>query len=208
MLCGSTLHKPREKKKRFKSSPNYSSLQEPARFCISRDSKGVMTVLCTPTQSQSSAFSALWSKRFMTWSRTSCLCLPEDNLSARRAILPSQDLNEGTKNAILTFRCPAPGGTVTLKLDSQVLFFTVSRKNDVLENRIHQSAAQKQAEWLRQAIGNTDDRSGSEVSPLFCVQEPTWDVVFQSTLWIGRTGGFIELLGGFMLAQEGRDLAL
>jgi len=43
----------------------------------------------------------------------------------------------------------------------------VSRKNYVLENRIHQSAAQKQAEQLRQAIGNTDAWSGSQVSLLF-----------------------------------------
>lgn len=66
MLCGSSLHKPREKSKCFKPSPNYVSLQESARFCISRDSKGVMTVLCTPTQSQSSAFSAFGPKRFIT----------------------------------------------------------------------------------------------------------------------------------------------
>lgn len=52
MLCESTLHKPREKSKCLKPSPSYVSLQESARFCISRDSKGVMTMLCTPTQAR------------------------------------------------------------------------------------------------------------------------------------------------------------
>lgn len=113
---------------------------------------------------------ALWSNRSITRGRISCLSLPEDNLPARRAILPSQVLSEGTKPAILTFRCPAPGGTVTLKLDSPTLFFTVSRKNYVLDKRVHQSAAQQQAECLQQAIGNTSGKSGSEVSPLCCVQ--------------------------------------
>lgn len=53
-------------------------------------------------------------------------------------------------------------------------------------------------------IGNTGDTAGSEVSLLFCVQEPTWDVEFQPTLWTGRTGGFTELLRGFMLTQRQR----
>lgn len=130
-------------------------------------------MLCALTQSQSCAFSALSSNRSITQGRTSCLSLPENNLPARRAILPSQVLSEGTKPGILTFRCPAPGRTVTLKLDSLTLFFTVSRKNYVLDNRVHQSAAQRQAECLQQATGNTGGRSGSEVSLLSYVQEPT-----------------------------------
>lgn len=132
------------------------------------------------------------------------LSLPQDNLSATRAILPSQDLNEGTKPGGLTFRRPAPVGQ-SPSSSTPKFFFTMSRKNYVLEKRIHQSAAQRQAEGLRQAIGNTDGTS--EVSLLFCCSGTHLRCGVQSTPWTGRTGAFTRLLGGFMMAQEGRVLA-